>query len=172
MPRLRALSGIMSVKTQKNESYARILASKSPDPDSIPDPDFTHSPTRPLIHSANHTNTQAHKHEKTFGAEPCVRNPKSGWAVAVLAQDADEFKGMVPETHISRTVPVRDGWARMAISGGAVYEGDVRGGVPEGKGRAVFSDGSVYVGSWVRGVQEGDGRFRWEDGDEYEGDFR
>jgi hypothetical protein len=62
-------------------------------------------------------------------------------------------------------------WVRNALQKGrgrfefeknlwrAAYEGEVEGGVPNGRGGAEFADGSNYVGEWVGGVREGMGVF-------------
>jgi hypothetical protein len=54
---------------------------------------------------------------------------------------------------------------------GAVYEGAVAGGKPDGKGRWVRSNGSAYEGDFVQGLPSGHGRLVSERGVAYEGDF-
>jgi len=54
---------------------------------------------------------------------------------------------------------------------GAVYEGAVAGGKPDGKGRWTRSTGSRYEGDFVQGLPAGHGRLVSERGVAYEGEF-
>jgi hypothetical protein len=54
---------------------------------------------------------------------------------------------------------------------GAVYEGAVAGGKPDGKGRWTRSTGSTYEGDFVQGLPSGRGRLVSERGIAYEGEF-
>ena len=54
---------------------------------------------------------------------------------------------------------------------GAVYEGAVAGGKPDGKGKWSRPDGSYYEGDFAQGLPSGHGRLVSERGVAYEGDF-
>jgi hypothetical protein len=54
---------------------------------------------------------------------------------------------------------------------GAVYEGAVAGGKPDGKGKWLRSNGSAYEGDFVQGLPSGHGKLVSERGVAYEGEF-
>ena len=50
------------------------------------------------------------------------------------------------------------------------YEGDLLGGIPNGKGRTRMTNGDLYIGDYVNGKKNGHGIYKWENGDLYEGE--
>jgi hypothetical protein len=54
---------------------------------------------------------------------------------------------------------------------GAVYEGAVAGGKPDGKGKWLRQNGSYYEGDFAQGLPSGHGKLVSERGIAYEGDF-
>ncbi|MBE6631622.1 MAG: zinc-ribbon domain-containing protein [Ruminococcaceae bacterium] len=64
------------------------------------------------------------------------------------------------------------GYGTKYYNNGAVYEGDLLAGSPNGKGSITWSDGSSYTGEWDHGERTGKGKITWSNGDYYEGEFR
>ena len=52
------------------------------------------------------------------------------------------------------------------------YEGQIKGGFPNGYGEVIWCDGSTYKGEWRKGLYHGNGSFDYNDGRFYEGQFR
>ena len=51
--------------------------------------------------------------------------------------------------------------------GAHTYEGEFKGGLPEGKGKYTWANGDYYYGSWKKGLKEGKGELhRFENGKE------
>ena len=54
---------------------------------------------------------------------------------------------------------------------GAVYQGDLVGGKPNGSGKTTFQNGDVYEGEYVKGKRQGKGIYTFTDGEKYDGEW-
>ncbi len=57
----------------------------------------------------------------------------------------------------------------LTFADGGNYEGECKGGLPNGQGTYTYSDGNKYVGEFKDGYRYGQGRMTYVDGDVYEG---
>ena len=57
------------------------------------------------------------------------------------------------------------------FSDGAIYQGELAKGKPNGRGITHFKNGDRYEGEFVNGMRHGQGIFTWAEGSYYEGAF-
>ena len=62
--------------------------------------------------------------------------------------------------------------SKFEVLNDAVYEGDLKNGVPHGQGCCTFPDGAVFKGELKNGVPHGQGCFTYPSGAVYEGEFK
>lgn len=65
-----------------------------------------------------------------------------------------------------------DGKGKMTYVNGAIYEGDWKKGQPEGKGKMVYVSGDIYEGEWKEGKHNGKGKITYANGGVYEGKWK
>lgn len=91
-------------------------------------------------------------------------------------QTAETQETQETETQTAETAQTEEsgeeGPAEGAIPEGAVYEGDLVNGLPEGTGRMTYADGNVYEGEWKAGNREGQGTLTYADGSSYDGEWK
>jgi 1-phosphatidylinositol-4-phosphate 5-kinase len=54
----------------------------------------------------------------------------------------------------------------------AVYEGNFKSNMKNGKGKYWYLNGDEYEGNFVNGQKEGYGKFTWNSGERYEGQWQ
>jgi hypothetical protein len=67
---------------------------------------------------------------------------------------------------------VPEGTGYMWWANGAKYEGQFKNGKPEGTGTKKWADGQIYKGPFRQGTMEGQGVLTWADGKKYSGLFK
>lgn len=60
---------------------------------------------------------------------------------------------------------------QLLMPDGAIYNGELAGGLLHGNGELIWSSGARYTGTFTRGVYQGQGTLRQDNGDEYRGEF-
>lgn len=69
------------------------------------------------------------------------------------------------------TSKMQNGFAKVNLENGSVYEGYWMNGTKEGKGTMIWPNKEKYVGDWVQGKQEGRGEMIYADGSKYRGEW-
>lgn len=59
----------------------------------------------------------------------------------------------------------------IKFKNGAIYDGQLRGVIREGKGTQIWPDGTKYDGEWKENNAWGYGKFTHKNGDSYEGQW-
>jgi len=73
---------------------------------------------------------------------------------------------------LSGAQAVRDGYGKMTMPDGALYEGQFKDGVFEGKGTLTYDNGVQYSGEFKNGLYDGKGILIYTDTSKYEGQFK
>ena len=64
-----------------------------------------------------------------------------------------------------------DGYGKLVMNSGDVYEGNWKNNKRHGQGKYTYSNGEWYSGNWVNGVSQGKGEFHYKNGNVYRGNF-
>lgn len=133
-------------------------ASSSSPSSSQPPPSSSHPPSYPPTDSSpmkkKEENPQEDLINKEGGSPNAVDNPHSN--KLILSTIGCYERKLLPA---------------ITLENGAVYIGEWKNGLRDGKGMQTWPDGSKYEGSWLEDKANGKGRLIHADGDIYEGDW-
>jgi len=98
-------------------------------------------------------------------AEALVRGHVGTWK----AHDGKVYEGTIVTNHFD--VAAFNGYLKLTLPSGEVYEGEHIRGQRHGVGRCTYADGASYEGFWFRGKRRGFGCYTDVNGQQYEGEW-